>query len=86
MIISPNDTVRVKLTDTGKRLLVSECDRINDELRSHPRCLSRSRVQSWDADGWCTDQLHVFLSVLGPHFHMGAEMPFTHLEKGAGRG
>lgn len=79
--INPNDTVRVKLTEAGKRLLVEDVDQANDTLRKKDRCLFRVKVPEWDDDGWCRGHFHEFLRILGPHFKMGREMPFTELEK-----
>ena len=79
--INPNDIVRVKLTETGKLLLVEDVDQANDNLRQKTHCLFRVKVPEWDGEGWCCGHFHEFLHILGPHFTMGREMPFTELEK-----
>lgn len=81
MSINPNDTVRMKLTETGKRLIVADIDRANDTLRTRPSVTCRFSVPKWDSDGWVTGQLHILLSHFGDCWGLGSQMPFTEMEK-----
>ncbi len=80
--INPNDFVRVRLTDHGKRLLVASVDRMNDELRKQsPNAVYRAKVPEWDRDGWIQTQFHSIMDDLGNCWFAGSQIPFTELEK-----
>jgi len=78
--INPNDTVRVKLTETGKRLIVADIDDINGRLRERGS-ICRIPVPRWDSDGWVSDQFHSLMSRFDGQWGLGGELPFTHMEK-----
>lgn len=80
MSINPNDTVRVRLTETGKRLIVADIDQINDSLRKRGS-ICRISVPKWDNDGWIAEQFHVLMARFGGHWSLGQELPFTEMEK-----
>ena len=70
MTINPNDTVRVKLTNTGKRLIVADIDDVNDRLRKRGS-ICRIRVPEWDSDGWVTEQFHCLMGRFDGHWGLG---------------
>ena len=78
--INPNDTVRVKLTEAGKRLIVADIVDVNDRLRKRGS-ICRIPVPKWDGDGWITESFHTLMGRLDGHWGLGQELPFTELEK-----
>ncbi len=81
MTINPNDFVRIKLTESGKRLIVEDIDRFNEDMRKHPGCLFRAKIPEWDQDGWLRDQFHSLMSHFGDCWRAGMQLPFTEMEK-----
>ncbi len=79
--INPNDRVRVKLTEHGKRLIVAHIDRLNDSVRKRrPDGTLRFKVPEWDTDGWLNEQFHSLMGMLGDCWSLGCELPFTELK------
>jgi hypothetical protein len=79
--ISPNDFVRVKLTEAGKQLLVRSTDELNECLKQRgPQCTFRARVPEWDRDGWLKDQFHSIMGHFGDCWRLGSQMPFIEME------
>jgi hypothetical protein len=80
--INPNDYVRVRLTEAGKRLLVRSTDELNEWLKKRgPQCTYRAKVPEWDKDGWIRDQFHSIMGHFGDCWKLGSELPFTELEE-----
>lgn len=76
--MSPNDYVRVKLTEAGKRALVANDDLINGDMRE--RGLIHRFHTKWDADGWIREQYWGIMAKLNWDWRVGGEMPFTEME------
>ena len=80
MSINPNDYVRIKLTEYGKRLIVEHIDQFNDDIRKRPGVLFRAKVPKWDDDGYLRDQFHTLMGYFGNCWGLGSHLPFTELE------
>ena len=79
--INPNDYVRVKLTEAGKRLIVKGIDAANDMLRARKQDTMRFSVPKWDEDGWIRGQFHSLMSYFGESWKLGNDAPFSEMEK-----
>lgn len=79
--INPNDRVRVKLTETGKTLIVQQIDQLNLSLSKRPHVKWRAKVPEWDDDGWISGQFHVLMHYFDGCWSLGQELPFTELKK-----
>lgn len=78
--MNPNDTVRIKLTETGKRMMVEATDALNDSIRKRGAIIWRAKVPEWDADGWTRGQFHTLMTYFDGAWSLGGQMPFTELE------
>lgn len=79
--INPNDTVRIKLTAFGKRLIVQRTDALNDSIRSRgPAVTYRATVPKWDSDGWLSGQFWDLMGNFDGAWSAGQELPFSELE------
>lgn len=80
--INPNDRVRVRLTEAGKRLIVDHVDHMNEWLQKRgPKCTFRAKVPEWDSDGWINEQFHTLMGYFGDCWSLGSEMPFTEMKR-----
>ncbi len=77
MLFDINGYMRVKLTDTGRRILEDEHDYYEAMRPKDKRKAFELRV---DSDGWYRAQAWALFKAFGPHFgphiQMGAETPF----------
>lgn len=82
MNINPNDFVRIKLTEEGKRLIVKHIDETNHWLQQRgPQCTFRAKVPEWDADGWLKGQFHDLMGMFDGCWRIGHDLPFSELKE-----
>jgi hypothetical protein len=72
MKININTSVRVKLTDEGRRIHRAQ----HDKLYAFVPNPYTYRAPPEDSDGWSTWQLWVLMNTFGPKLHNGCKMPF----------
>lgn len=79
---SPNDQIRVRLTEHGKQLVVQWVDKFNDHIRANrPGSTFRVSVPRWDSDGWITGQFWDIMGYFDGSWSAGSVLPFSELEK-----
>jgi hypothetical protein len=78
--INPNDRVRVRLTEHGKRLIVKSVDEFNEHMRTTTSATFRQSVPQWDSDGYLNGQFHVIMGLLGDCWSGVGELPFTEMK------
>ncbi len=68
-----NNTVRVKLTDHGRKIHHFQHLELNKQM---PRTRVPYRAPTEDAEGWSEWQLWHLIETFGPHVGMGMKQPF----------
>jgi hypothetical protein len=71
-----NDSVRVKLTEEGKRIFLEDAKHWRSQL---PPAVAKTlpvSLPTTDADGYCSFPMWEFMRLYGPHLHLGCEIPF----------
>lgn len=72
MLFNINDTVRVKLTDEGRKAHRENFDKLYCSNPNKPEY----RPIKEDDDGWSSWQMWYLMQQFGPHTYMGCELMF----------
>lgn len=79
MTFTPNDYVRIKLTDYGRQMLRKQHEQLKAGLRC-PSMLSGDGVPAEDENGWSKWQLWWLIEKFGSESGAGSPFPFDDFE------
>jgi len=68
-----NNNVKVQLTETGKKILRENFDKLYTDYGRNP---PKFKLPKEDKNGWSIWQLWVLINEFGNHMHMGFDLPF----------
>lgn len=79
--MNPNDTVKIKPTESGWREIVAHVDAFNAHMQqSHPNARYRMSVPSADVDGYITGQFWSLMQFFDWTKGAGAYCPFEDMQ------
>jgi hypothetical protein len=81
-MFTPNDNVKVKLTDHGKKLIVDYVDAFNERMKTDmPSATFRLSVPKWGIDGVWEAQFHTVMDYFDGCWKAGCKLPFEWVTK-----